>query len=663
MHKLYLLFFSALITLSFVSCGNEQETDKDVMNSDNDTVELWTDPDTQYVWSSRSASMSWDDANKYCNNLVEESISNWFLPDISELRTLVQNCADSETDGLCNVTSSCTNPGCRNAECRGCGLTTEYSYSKINDNIWMWSSSVIEIGEENSAWKISFATGNIAPVMKTDIYEIRCISLPSARKRTKDCIGPDNIKWNTVDEITQTWDGSEWSPSTTGVHNETESDKECRFVCENATYDSETGLCTCDSGFKQGDGKCLTIPNPCDDNLCNDFDCLPEKINEEDKYTGAFTCRDNRTQNIWSQESSDYMIWNDAKEYCNNLVSAGYNDWQLPTIEALRMLIKNCPQTETDGDCPATYDYSPPEICEGCEKMEDGRYSMLGDALKIWAEPNSFGAWYIDFMEAGIQRIGWESGSISTWHRHIRCVHYQIGNERNIKCEGPDNIKWNTAEEITQTWSGTEWEPDDEGVYNETPSETECHYICENATYNFETEECECDPGYIQGDGKCVAISNPCTVNRCNDLECNPEETAPGSKKYTGSYTCADSETGYVWSKLYKYIGCEDLVENGFDDWRLPTISELRTLIKNCSATETGGTCPITDEDPLSGDISCGGCEWADDGRYSKLGDDEYLWSSINYGPTLLVKFSKASIYDVTEGFSADKRCIRTDSD
>ena len=114
------------------------------------------------------------------------------------------------------------------------------------------------------------------------------------------------------------------------------------------------------------------------------------------------------------------------------------------------------------------------------------------------------------------------------------------------------------------------------------------------------------------------------------------------------------------WDKAVKY--CENLNENGNNDWHLPTISELRTLIQNCPATETGGECGVTDS-CLSWDeclnSACEGCDSDSSGKYSKLGDTDWFWSSSVSGNPWDVRFHSGNLGHSSKYNTYSVRCVR----
>lgn len=89
----------------------------------------------------------------------------------------------------------------------------------------------------------------------------------------------------------------------------------------------------------------------------------------------------------------------------------------------------------------------------------------------------------------------------------------------------------------------------------------------------------------------------------------------------------------YTWADSQTY--CDDLVLGGNDDWRMPTISELRSLIVGCATTELDGECAV-DSGCLTADcvVDCAGCAnlaGPDDGCYwnaSIEGDCQTFYSS-----------------------------------
>lgn len=125
-----------------------------------------------------------------------------------------------------------------------------------------------------------------------------------------------------------------------------------------------------------------------------------------------------------------------------------------------------------------------------------------------------------------------------------------------------------------------------------------------------------------------------------------------------------------TWNEAKQY--CENLDEGGHNDWRLPNIDELRTTIKNCSKTETGGECKVSEKNRClssrcSGYLKTCYCERKENngGYYSKLGDDDtvWLWSSSTYfdneGYAWVVLFSDGRVDSDGKSHTYSVRCVR----
>lgn len=138
------------------------------------------------------------------------------------------------------------------------------------------------------------------------------------------------------------------------------------------------------------------------------------------------------------------------------------------------------------------------------------------------------------------------------------------------------------------------------------------------------------------------------SVDTETDSEDAGTDTETETESDTGSDTTPlvmehDPSTGFDWCGSANVLMtiqeanayCGNLECGGFDDWQVPTISRLRTLIVGCEYTARNGDCPVRDN-IVSTMNNCGGCgeEYppgpATDGSYHAIGsfDSTYpIWS------------------------------------
>jgi len=129
------------------------------------------------------------------------------------------------------------------------------------------------------------------------------------------------------------------------------------------------------------------------------------------------------------------------------------------------------------------------------------------------------------------------------------------------------------------------------------------------------------------------------------------------------------SEQKMNWTQANNY--CLTLEDEGQKDWRLPNIDELRTIIKNCHKTVTGGECKVSEKNGCLALSKCWQpyqtcyCDNKDVMEYSTLGDDGTvrLWSSSHRdGRTDYVwgvNFDNGGIKSSIKSDSGYVRCVR----
>ncbi|MBR4532899.1 DUF1566 domain-containing protein [bacterium] len=140
----------------------------------------------------------------------------------------------------------------------------------------------------------------------------------------------------------------------------------------------------------------------------------------ESKIGKLKTKKEDRKSLQWSEKSQNAMNWNEAKQYCANLNEGGYSDWRLPNIDELRTIIKNCPKTETGGECKVSEKngclsysqcgngYKSGSCYCDSRRNNGGYYSKLGDDdnVYLWSSStrsdNTSYAWRVDFYYGGV---------------------------------------------------------------------------------------------------------------------------------------------------------------------------------------------------------------------------------------------------------------------
>ncbi len=175
------------------NCGELDHKDEDCgsdrcsSDSCQSSGEPWYDSASGLTWQNPPADnlVDWQDAIDYCNDLNLDGHSDWRLPSISELRSLIRGCPGTVTGGACGVTDSCTDDSCYdNAACNYCDANG-FGNGPADGCYWpdsmegscqsYWSSSP---SYDNYVWFVFFYSAHVggtsSRVGNSDCY-VRCV--------------------------------------------------------------------------------------------------------------------------------------------------------------------------------------------------------------------------------------------------------------------------------------------------------------------------------------------------------------------------------------------------------------------------------------------------------------------------------------------------------
>lgn len=97
------------------------------------------------------------------------------LPTITELRKLVQGCADTEDGGACLVSETCRDVASCSAACAGCESAEDGRYSRFADSDVLWSNTLAEFSVPYQSWRVHFQYGMVTFSDQAGAGLYRCV--------------------------------------------------------------------------------------------------------------------------------------------------------------------------------------------------------------------------------------------------------------------------------------------------------------------------------------------------------------------------------------------------------------------------------------------------------------------------------------------------------
>lgn len=196
--------FLVILLMLLLACNNHDDDDDDDTgdndddNDDTDWAEypenddIWLDDATGLMWQIETArNLTWETSDEYCKNLEQQGFTDWRMPTISKLRTLIRGCPGTKTGGSCTITDTCLDrDSCWDDSCYGCEIYNGPAADgcfRISSLLGpcqgeVWTSSELP-GGERYLWIVRFNLARINTLAERETIEssmpyrgsVRCV--------------------------------------------------------------------------------------------------------------------------------------------------------------------------------------------------------------------------------------------------------------------------------------------------------------------------------------------------------------------------------------------------------------------------------------------------------------------------------------------------------
>jgi|GEM_PF-923941 len=489
---------TVLLVLAFTGCGSDDSDesgdgdsgeDGDGDNNgenDGDSEEtgedVWCDPSNNLCWQNPQPELtkSSSDAVTYCENLTWATFTNWRLPTISELRTIVEGCEGTATGGFCGVTDTCRSQSdqCYSAEtCAACESGSDcYRPAELaGDCNVLWSATEVE-GADSKVWQLDFEDAAIAASATSELLAVRCVRFLPEEDGDEEADGDadkpadgDDSDGDIDSECMGDYDFGEISEDAECAPYESMCEDDTQYQCVGGkwefNFDCYESWMTCIDGEN-----CESYPD-CESatgEICwgeRALHCVEAgmdwQLHDDCADWDFMTCADGYCTHdsgptfldsaaglewqwlIYPLSLTDqFGTWAEANSACSDLTLDGKSDWRLPTISELRTLIGGCPGSEDGGSCNLTDSCTAGECytegCYGCEDYEgpigdmyfrdDAELLYEADHMsytgEFWSSTNC--TWYTEHQDDYAFYVDYDSGTVEddmkTMPSRYRCV-------------------------------------------------------------------------------------------------------------------------------------------------------------------------------------------------------------------------------------------------